>query len=60
MIIFCVEFLQGYGLRVAKFLRGIGLRGEGLARVRFKAHTGMVVFGDNENHSHIRIHTQSQ
>ena len=59
-IIFCAKFLQGIGLRVAKFLQGFGLRGEVLARYRFKAHTGMVDFGDNDNHSHIRIHTQSE
>lgn len=57
--IFCAKFLQGSGLRRSKFLQGIGLKGEVLARYRFKAITERGRFSDNENHSHIRIHTQT-
>ena len=60
MIIFCAKFLQGTGLRVAKFLQGFGLRGKVLARYRFKAITERGRFSDNDNHSHMRIHTQSE
>jgi hypothetical protein len=45
---------------VAKFLQGFGLRGEVLARYRFKAITERGRFSDNDNHSHMRIHTQSE